>query len=48
MLSLETEKDDDSDSSDDDVSIADMLIRLAKEKEESSNLKDAGFFTDGD
>ena len=36
MLSLETEKDDDSarDSSDDDISIADMLASLAKEKEE--------------
>ena len=46
MLSLEASNKDDSDSSDEDVSFADMLIRLAKEKEEGE--KDAGFFTDGD
>ena len=46
MLSLETEKDDDSESSDEDVSFADMLARLSKENEERE--KDAGFFTDGD
>ena len=37
MLSLETERDGDSDSSDDDVSIADMLARLAQEKEPKTN-----------
>ena len=46
VLSLETEKDDAIDSSAEDVSFADMLIRIAKEEEE--NEKDAGFFTDGD
>ena len=46
MLSLETEADDDDESSDEDVSFAEMLARLAKEKEETR--KDANFFCDGD
>ena len=46
MLSLETEADDDDESSDEDVSFAEMLARLAKEKEETR--KDASFFCDGD
>ena len=45
MLSLETEADDDDESSDEDVSFAEMLARLAKEKEETR--KDASFFCDG-
>ena len=35
MLSLETEADDDDESSDEDVSFAEMVARLAKEKEET-------------
>ena len=46
MLSLEAVNDVDSDSSDLDESIADMNVRLAKEKKERD--KDAAFFTDGD
>ena len=46
ILSLEASNNDDSDNSDDDVSMADVLARLAKEKNESD--KDVGFFTDGD
>ena len=45
-LSVEAPNDDDSDSSDEDVSFAGMLIRIAKEKGEGE--KDAGFLTDGD
>ena len=41
MLSLEIEKDDDSDSSDEGVSFADMPMRIAKEEEEGE--KDALF-----
>ena len=43
MLSFETPNVNDNDSSDEDVSFADMLVRIAKEKEESQT--DAGSTT---